>query len=181
MKKRRSNPSSKPLYPTPRKGLYPFSAVVWILNLIWLPVSAFIHSPIPLILLFAAILTEAIGSSAFSDDRGALHAPSPKKVLDRMVGLSATVAALCMILTALILVIFGGRTFFAENDSYFIKPWIHPETLREISYPTYLVLSAARPLCFVSVLLIFSSLLLIRIRRLTLFFRSNRSLDQSVV
>lgn len=155
--------------------------VAWIWSLIWLPVSAFVHSPFPLIPLFAAILTEAMGSSAFSDDRGLSHAPSPKKVPHRMVGMSAIVAALCMILTALILVIFGGRTFFVENDSYFIKPWIHSEVLREISYPTYLVLSAARSLCFASVLLIFSSLLLIRIRRLTLFFRSNRLLDQSVV
>ena len=153
---------SKPI----NKFIYCFSLLTWIINVGFIIIPFFFEiSGIWVLGVFASVLIQAITSSAFGDT----VIPDVKikhKFLDICLNISLLISIIFSALSGITLLIAGGGPETIDGLYYIVN---HGEIIREItSYKLFLFFVVCDSLLFSCGILIFSSLMALRIRKLYL-------------
>ena len=153
---------SKPI----NKFIYCFSLLTWIINICFIIIQFFFEvSGIWVLGVFASVLIQAITSSAFGDT----VIPDVKikhKFLDICLNISLLVSSITSVICGVSLFAAGGGPETIDGLFYIVD---HCEIVREItSYKLFLFFVICDSLLFSCGILIFSSLMALRIRKLYL-------------
>ena len=148
------------------KFIYCFSLLTWIINICLIILPFFFEvSGIWVVGIFASILIQAITSSAFGDT----VIPEVKikpKFLDICLNISLLISIVFSALSGISLLVAGGGPETIDGLYYIVN---HGEIIREItSYKLFLFFVVCDSLLFSCGILIFSSLMALRIRKLYL-------------
>lgn len=145
-------------------ALYIFSLVVWGFNLFCCIFHYFIEIPSPwIIVVFACVLIEGICSGAFSGEPAIPDGAFKKRFLDYCLFISNIVGYCASLFGFLAILIAGGRPE-EINGVYFIVD--HGDIVRTITEGWYIFFLICEVMIFTFGLLIFSSLMAMRIRKL---------------
>ena len=153
---------SKPI----NKFIYCFSLLTWIINICFIIIPFFFEvSGIWVLGVFASVLIQAITSRAFGDT----VIPDVKikhKFLDICLNISLLVSIITSVICGVSLFAAGGGPETTDGLFYIVN---HGEIVREItSYKLFLFFVICESLLFSCGILIFSSLMALRIRKLYL-------------
>ena len=150
------------------KILYCFSLLSWILNICFIIMQFFIEISMAwIIVFFASIIIQGIASGAFGDETAIPNVKIKRKFLDYCINISLILAVVITAISGISLLIAGGGPEII-NDTYCIVN--HGDVVREISSPyLFFFLCICDFMLFNCVILIFSSLMALRIRKLYLF------------
>ncbi len=148
------------------KFIYYFSLLTWIINICFIIIPFFFEvSGIWVLGVFASVLIQAIISSAFGDT----VIPDVKikhKFLDICLNISLLVSIITSVICGVSLFAAGGGPETIDGLFYIVD---HGEIVREItSYKLFLFFVICDSLLFSCGILIFSSLMALRIRKLYL-------------
>ena len=153
---------SKPI----NKFIYCFSLLTWIINICFIIIPFFFEvSGIWVLGVFASVLIQAITSSTFGDT----VIPDVKikhKFFDICLNISSLVSIITSVICGVSLFAAGGGPETIDGLYYIVN---HGEIIREItSYKLFLFFVVCDSLLFSCGILIFSSLMALRIRKLYL-------------
>lgn len=150
------------------KILYCFSLLSWILNIGFIIMQFFIEISMAwIIVFFASIIIQGIASGAFGDETAIPNVKIKRKFLDYCLNISLIIAVVITAISGISLLIAGGGPEII-NDTYCIVN--HGDVVREISSPyLFLFLCICNFMLANCAILIFSSLMALRIRKLYLF------------
>lgn len=150
------------------KILYCFSLLSWILNICFIIMQFFIEISMAwIIVFFASIIIQGIASGAFGDETAIPNVKIKRKFLDYCINISLILAVVITAISGISLLIAGGGPEII-NDTYCIVN--HGDVVREISSPyLFFFLCICDFMLFNCVILIFSSLMALRIRKVYLF------------
>ena len=154
---------SKPI----NKFIYCFSLLTWIINICLIIIPFFFEvSGIWVIGIFASILIQGITSKAFGDTNAIPEAKIKPKFLDICLNISLLVSIITSVICGVSLFAAGGGPETIDGLFYIVD---HGEIVREItSYKLFLFFVICDSLLFSCSILIFSSLMALRIRKLYL-------------
>ena len=150
------------------KGLYCFSLLSWILNICFIIMQFFIEISMAwIIVFFASIIIQGIASGAFGDETAIPNVKIKRKFLDYCINISVILSVVITAISGISLLIAGGGPEII-NDTYCVVN--HGDVVREISSPyLFFFLCICDFMLFNCVILIFSSLIALRIRKIYLF------------
>ena len=154
---------SKPI----NKFIYCFSLLTWIINVCFIIIPFFFEiSGIWVVGIFASILIQGITSKAFGDTNAIPEVKIKPKFLDICLNISLLISIIFSALSGITLLIAGGGPETIDGLYYIVN---HGEIIREItSYKLFLFFVVCDSLLFSCGILIFSSLMALRIRKLYL-------------
>ena len=154
---------SKPI----NKFIYCFSLLTWIINVCFIIIPFFFEiSGIWVVGIFASILIQGITSKAFGDTNAIPEVKIKPKFLDICLNISLLVSIITSVICGVSLFAAGGGPETIDGLFYIVD---HGEIVREItSYKLFLFFVICDSLLFSCGILIFYSLMALRIRKLYL-------------
>lgn len=149
------------------KILYCFSLLSWILNICFIIMQFFIEiSMTGIIVFFASIIIQGIASGAFGDEAAIPNVKIKRKIIDYCINISLILAVVITAISGISLFIAGGGPEIINNTYCIVN---HGDVVREISSPyLFLFLSICHFMLANYIILTFSSLMALRIRKLYL-------------
>ena len=149
------------------KFIYCFSLLTWIINICLIIIPFFFEvSGIWGVGIFASILIQGITSKAFGDNSAIPEVKIKPKFLDICLNISLLISIVFSAFSGISLFVAGGGPETIDGLYYIVN---HGEIIREItSYKLFLFFVVCDSLLFSCGILIFSSLMALRIRKLYL-------------
>ena len=149
------------------KFIYCFSLLTWIINICLIIIPFFFEvSGIWDVGIFASILIQGITSKAFGDNSAIPEVKIKPKFLDICLNISLLISIVFSALSGISLLVARGGPETIDGLYYIVN---HGEIIREItSYKLFLFFVVCDSLLFSCGILIFSSLMALRIRKLYL-------------
>ncbi len=150
------------------KTIYIFSLLTWLIHIAFIAVSVFLEIPaVWVVTLFFSVFIQGIVSGALSGDTAIPHTNTKRTFLDFCLNISFLVSAVFAVLGGISLLIAGGGPEIIDG-SYFIVN--NGEIVREVSSASlFTYFCICDFLIFNCGMLIFTSLMALRIRKLYLF------------